>query len=214
MNYIALIGRPKCHTCRHRALIMPIYDKFAGQYDRFFAPLERLGLSSYRREAISLLPKNARILELGCGTGANFASYPLSEFAVSTEISFKMLEAAKPKLRSNILVNADAQYLPFGENEFDAAFATLVFCSIPSPESAFVELRRVVRSGGSVVLLEHVRPNGFAGKMFDGLNRCTTAVFEDHFNRRTAETAAACGLEVVEVRTKLFGIVNLIHCLV
>jgi phosphatidylethanolamine/phosphatidyl-N-methylethanolamine N-methyltransferase len=191
---------------------MPIYDKFARYYDRAFAPLERVGLAASRREAIALLPENARILELGCGTGANFEYYPESRLAVSTELSFQMLSAAKAKQRSNILVNADAQHLPFGESEFDAAFATLVFCSIPQPELAFAELKRVVRKGGTVVLLEHVRPSGFLGVLFDGLSKATTAVFEDHFNRRTAKTAERCGLEVLEVRRKLFGVVNLIVC--
>jgi ubiquinone/menaquinone biosynthesis C-methylase UbiE len=123
-----------------------------------------------------------------------------------------MLAAAKPKRAQNFLVNADAQFLPFGENEFDAAFATLVFCSIPQPELAFAELRRVVREGGTVVLLEHVRPSGIHGNLFDLLDRCTTPLFEDHFNRRTAAIAEECGLQVIEVRRKLFGIVNLIIC--
>lgn len=191
---------------------MPIYDNFASYYDKVFAPLERIGLSRYRREAIDELPLNARILELGSGTGANFAFYPHSELAISTEISFEMLSRAKRKQGRNILVNADAQFLPFGENEFDAAFATLVFCSIPDPQLAFAEIRRVVRKGGKVVLLEHVRPPGAFGRVFDGLNLLTEKVFEDHFNRQTAETARQCGLNVAELRVKLLGTVNLIIC--
>jgi len=193
---------------------MPIYDKFAARYDRAFAPLERLGLKEYRKEALSLLPENASILELGAGTGANFEFYPESRRAVSTELSIKMIEAAKPKARSNILVNADAQFLPFGRGEFDAAFATLVFCSIPQPALAFSELRRVVKQGGTVILLEHVRPNGFLGHLFDGLNFCTSRMVEDHFNRRTADLAAVSGLMINEVRSKMAGIVNLIICTV
>jgi ubiquinone/menaquinone biosynthesis C-methylase UbiE len=191
---------------------MPIYDKFARYYDSVFAPLERIGLARYRREALAELPEDARILELGCGTGANFKFYRKSEIAVSTEISLQMLEAARKKRVSNVLVNADAQYLPFGENEFDAAFATLVFCSIPEPPLAFAEIRRVVKNGGKVVLLDHVRPPGALGRIFDGLNRVTESVFEDHFNRRTAEMAGDCGLSVIEVRKKMAGIVNLIVC--
>jgi ubiquinone/menaquinone biosynthesis C-methylase UbiE len=193
---------------------MAVYDRFADRYDRAFAPLERLGLKDYRREALSLLPENASILELGAGTGANFEFYPESSRAVSTELSFKMIEKAGPRVRSNLLVNADAQFLPFGTAEFDAAFATLVFCSIPQPELAFVELRRVVKPGGIVVLLEHVRPNGILGPVFDVLNFCSTRLAEDHFNRRTAEIARSSGLNVTEVRSKMAGIVNLIVCTV
>ena len=191
---------------------MPIYDNFARYYDAVFAPLERIGLARFRREAVAELPVNARVLELGCGTGANFKFYPASTLAVSSELSFEMLKTAKQKTTSNFLVNTDAQFLPFGENDFDAAFATLVFCSIPEPRLAFEELKRVVNKGGKVVLLEHVRPPGILGRMFDGLNHFTESVFEDHFNRRTAETAEDCGLVVVEVREKLAGIVNLIVC--
>jgi len=191
---------------------MPIYDKFASRYDKCFAPLERIGLSSYRQEALSLLPHNAAILELGCGTGANFEFYPPSRTAVSTELSFEMIKRAGSKRRSNILVNADAQHLPFGESVFDAAFATLVFCSIPEPELAFEELKRVIKPGGTVILLEHVRPNGILGPIFDGLNAITTRMAEDHFNRRTAATAESCGLKIIEVRRKMAGIVNLIVC--
>lgn len=159
-----------------------------------------------------MLPLNAAILELGAGTGANFEFYPPSEIAISTELSIQMLRKAAPKRRENLLVNADAQQLPFPENAFDAAFATLVFCSIPDPERAFRELQRVVKPNGTVLLLEHVRPEGVLGTLFDGLNFATSRLFEDNFNRRTAEAAANAGLQIVEVRKKLFGIVNLIVC--
>jgi ubiquinone/menaquinone biosynthesis C-methylase UbiE len=192
--------------------LMPIYDKFAERYDTCFAPLERIGLSRYRKETLSLLPRDAAILELGCGTGANFEFYPSSQTAISTELSFEMIKRAKHKRRENILVNADAQQLPFAESVFDAAFATLVFCSIPQPERAFAELKRVIKPGGRVILLEHVRPDGILGPVFDGLNAITARLAEDHFNRRTAETAEACGLTIIEVRKKMAGIVNLIVC--
>jgi len=189
---------------------MAVYDKFAQRYDSAFAPLERLGLSQSRQEALSLLPVDARILELGCGTGANFEFYPTSQLALSTEFSIEMIKTARSKTTSNILVNADAQFLPFGESEFDAAFATLVFCSIPDPVLAFNEIKRVVKPGGKVVLLEHVRPNGALGYIFDALSICTRSLFEDHFNRRTAQIAASSGIRNIEVKSKLFGIVNLI----
>jgi ubiquinone/menaquinone biosynthesis C-methylase UbiE len=193
---------------------MAVYDKFAANYDRAFAPLERLGLSRYRKETLSLLPENASILELGAGTGANFEFYPGSDLAISTELSINMIEIAKGKIRSNILVNADAQELPFDENTFDAAFATLVFCSIPEPAKAFAELRRVIKPGGKVILLEHVRPNGLLGYLFDALNFVSVRLADDHFNRRTAKTAEDAGLSIDEIRIKMAGIVNLIICTV
>ncbi len=189
-----------------------VYDKFAKRYDRAFAPLERLGLRRWRQEVIDLLPINADVLEIGCGAGANFEFYPQCQRAVSSEISIGMLQVAGTKRRENHLIQADAQSLPFDEDEFDAAFATLVFCSIPDPMVAFTELKRVIRPGGKVFLLEHVRPDGVLGPAFDLLNRITVLAADDHFNRETAKIAADAGLKIVEVRKKLGTIVNLIVC--
>jgi ubiquinone/menaquinone biosynthesis C-methylase UbiE len=187
-----------------------VYDKFAANYDRAFAPLERLGLRRWRQEVIELLPKDARILELGCGSGANFEFYPQCKLAVSSEISIGMLEIAAAKRRENHLIQADAQSLPFGEDEFDAAFATLVFCSIPDPMRAFAEIKRVLKPGGKLILLEHVRPSGILGPVFDAINVVSRAVADDHFNRETSKLAADAGLRIVEARKKLASIVNLI----
>jgi ubiquinone/menaquinone biosynthesis C-methylase UbiE len=189
-----------------------IYDKLAAGYDRAFAPMEKYFLRKWRQETAAFLPENSSLLEIGAGTGANFQFYPRSKHAVASEVSVKMLEIAREKTNIINLVRADAETLPFAENSFDAALATLVFCSIPQPEIAFAEIRRVVRNGGKIVLLEHVRPKNPLGFAFDFLNVFTVAVIEDHFNRRTAALAENAGLKIVEIRKKAFGIVNLIVC--
>ena len=191
---------------------MPIYDKLARFYDAAFSPFEKRFLNRWRAETISLLPNDGTILEIGCGTGANFELYPTNCDAVSSELSIKMLEFASKKLVGNKLVQANAESLPFEANSFDAAFATLVFCSIPDPAKAFVELRRVLKPKANLILLEHVRPPGSLGYAFDVLNVITTALIDDHFNRKTAEIAAQAGFEIVEVRQKAAGAVNLIVC--
>jgi ubiquinone/menaquinone biosynthesis C-methylase UbiE len=189
-----------------------IYDKFARGYDQMLAPLEKRFLSRWRAETLALLPKRSRVLEIGAGTGLNFRFYPPSRCAVASEISYKMLELAREKSDEILLVQADAQALPFPADSFDAAFATLVFCSIPNPLNAFAELRKVVKTSGKIVLLEHVRPKGMLGYGFDFLNVFTTALIEDCFNRETAQLAAQSGLQILEVREKAFGAVNLIVC--
>lgn len=189
-----------------------IYDKFAKVYDRAIGPFERLFLRTWRRETLSLLPENSRILEIGSGTGLNFPFYPNSQNAVASEISIKMIEIAKDRTKNINLVQADGENLPFEDDYFDAAFATLVFCSIPRPEKAFAELLRVLKAKDRVVLLEHVRPNGFFGRLFDVLNVFTVALLDDHFNRETAKLAEDAGFKVVGIRRKAFGIVNLILC--
>lgn len=188
------------------------YDKLAKYYDGAFAPLEQFFLARLRAETLSHLPANAKILEIGAGTGANFRFYPTCDHAIASEISLKMIDIAKDKANDIELVQANAEHLPFPANHFDGAFATLVFCSVPSPETAFGEVIRVLKPGGRFVLLEHVRPDGVLGYAFDLLNVLTVAVVNDHFNRRTARTVEKAGLRLVSVKKILFGIVNLIVC--
>jgi ubiquinone/menaquinone biosynthesis C-methylase UbiE len=195
----------------------PVYDKLARGYERLCAPFDRRFLSGWRQEVIRELPAGARILEVGAGTGFNFRHYPNFKYAVASEIAGRMLEIASKKIRKkeapNIrLVQTDAERLPFAANSFDAAFATLVFCSVEDPNKAFAELQRVVTDKGRIVLLEHVRPPGLLGYFFDGLSVLTEALIEDHFNRRTAELAEQSGLKILEVRRKAWGVVNLIVC--
>ncbi len=196
------------------AMALRTYDNIAPQYDRAMRPLERWFLARLRAEALRQLPAGSRLLELGAGTGLNFVFYPRDAVGVATEPSSGMLRIAREKERPERvrLVQSCAEHLPFADGSFDAAFATLVFCSLAQPANAFTELRRVVRSGGTVILLEHVRPSGILGPVFDLLNLFTVLLFEDHFNRRTARAAQAAGLEVVKIEKSLLGIVNLIAC--
>ena len=110
------------------------------------------------------------------------------------------------------LVRGRAEELPFADDEFDAGLATLVFCSVESPARAFGELRRVVRPGGRVVLLEHVRPQGLLGYAFDALSKLTVALCDDHFNRRTADEARRAGLSVERVEPHWRGVFQIIVC--
>src|SRR5688572_20201860 len=164
------------------------YDEVAPYYEGVMSPLQRWGLVRLRQETISQLP-NGRILEIGAGTGLNFVHYPAQARGVASEFSREMLKIAGTKTRPagiQLLQNR-AEDLPFKTASFDAAFATLVFCSVESPMRAFAELRRVVRPGGTVMLLEHVRPRGILGPLFDLMNVFTTRLFDDHVNRRTAK---------------------------
>ena len=190
------------------------YDQFAPQYDEVMRPLERWFLTRLRTETFNLLPRNARVLELGAGTGRNFVFYPPETVGVASEPSGEMLKIARAKKRPEgvTLVQSRAEDLPFKSGVFDAAFATLVFCSVSSPAKTFAELRRVVRPGGTILLLEHVRPGGLLGPIFDLINLVTVRLFEDHFNRRTADEALAAGLQVVGLEKSLLGAINLITC--
>jgi ubiquinone/menaquinone biosynthesis C-methylase UbiE len=194
---------------------MPLvtYDEIAPHYEGI-SRFEQRFFPTLRAEALSLLPTDSRILEVGTGTGLNFVHYPSGVSGVASEPSSEMLKLAQLKERpANItIVQNRAEQLPFADASFDAAFATLVFCSVRSPSDAFMELRRVVRRDGLVILLEHVRPKGLLGLIFDVMNLVTVPLFDDHMNRRTAAAAKSAGLEVLEIRSRAFGIINLITC--
>lgn len=176
--------------------------------------LDRWFLAKLRASTLQQLPDGARVLEIGAGTGLNFSYYPSDAHGVATEPNWSMLEIAKRKDRpAGIqLVQSCAEQVPFADDYFDAALATLVFCSVERPQQAFAELRRVVKPGGKVLLLEHVRPSGLLGPMFDLLNFMTVRMFADHFNRQTANEAQTSGLKLESVEHRFLGIINLISC--
>lgn len=188
------------------------YDELAARYERAMQPLERWFLTRWRAETLAHLPAGSCILEVGAGTGLNFRFYPRGAHGVASELSGEMLKVAagKSKPEGVCLMQSSAEQLPFKEATFDAAFATLVFCSVASPPKAFAELRRVVKPGGRIVLLEHVRPHGLLGPIFDLLNLITVWLLDDHCNRQTAEEARGAGLRVVRIEKKAQGVFNLI----
>jgi ubiquinone/menaquinone biosynthesis C-methylase UbiE len=177
-------------------------------------PLERRFLTRLRRQAFDRLPTSGRILEVGAGTGMNLTYYPPGVAGVVTEPSREMIAIARQKSRpaNVVLVQSWAEQLPFASRTFDAAVVTLVMCSVASAEQAFAELQRVVKPGGALVLLEHVRPGGLLGPLFDLLNLITWRLYGDRLNRRTAEMARAAGLKIKSQEKSLLGIINLIVC--
>ncbi|AEW92734.1 MULTISPECIES: class I SAM-dependent methyltransferase [Streptomycetaceae] len=192
-------GRPGREPVRH-PLFARWYARCAPGLDR------RAGMPRYREESLAGL--SGRVLEIGAGSGLNFRHYPreVSE-VVAVEPERRLRGAAiREGLRLGIpvdVVPGVAEALPVKSEAFDAAVATLVLCSVRDQRRALLELHRVLRPGGQLRLLEHVRARGRAGVaaqwaldhtvwplLFGG---CRTA-------RDTLAQVAAAGFEVGEVR--------------
>ena len=173
-------------------------------YDLFMAPFERLSLRSARRRLARGV--TGRTLEVGAGTGLQFAAYE-SLPAAAVDVDLEALRRAHRKNPRVPLVCADAQALPFRDGAFDAVVETLAFCSIPIPAAALLEVRRVLRAGGELRMLEHVRPPGrVLGPLFDWLTPAWARVSGGcHLNRRTTETVREAGFTVTKLRKNLRG---------
>jgi ubiquinone/menaquinone biosynthesis C-methylase UbiE len=191
----------------------PVYDKLAPDYEKALGWLERRFFKGLRERALACMPTESRVLEIGAGTGLNFAHYPRGACGVASELSGEMLKIAATKTNRPAgvhLLQANAHALPFADNSFDAVFCTLVFCSVPDPLRGLREMRRVLRDGGKLIMLEHVRPDGWLGPVFDVLSKATVPLFEDHFNRRTADTAQQAGFQIRKVEKHTRAIFNII----
>lgn len=100
----------------------------------------------------------------------------------------------------------DVQALDFPAASFDTAIATFVFCSVPDPVLGLRELARVVRPGGQVLLLEHMRSAGpLAGALMDVLNPLVVRLMGANINRRTVENVRTAGLCIEHVEDLGWG---------
>lgn len=168
-------------------------------YDVVRQPLEALGLRRWRAALWADVPTSGRGLEVGAGPGAGEA-YCASRNAVRIDVSHAMLARARATMGAAdtdtrfTLGVADVQALPFRDRAFDWAVASLVFCEVADPLAGLRELRRVVRPGGSLHLLEHVQPRGrIAAAAARALSAVTGPLFGEHFDRRTHETVRTAG---------------------
>jgi len=191
------------------------YDRQAGLFDFWEAPIEALGFKRLRKRLWSEV-HGERILEVGVGTGKNLPYHPEGSRSVAVDLSPGMLGRAARKAgrlgRDVDLVLADAQRLPFRDGAFDAAAATFVFCSVPDPVLGLREVRRVVRQDGKVHLLEHVRSrNPIAGRLMDWTNPLWVRVSGANINRDTVGNVQKAGFELESVKSRMFGVLKLIR---
>ena len=132
---------------------------FAASYDRMMSGAERAGLSDMRQNVVERA--TGRVLEIGAGTGLNLAHYrPDAELLLS-----EPEEPMAKRLRRRIaaeggraqVIQASGDRLPLEDDSVDSVVATLVLCTVPDAGAALGEIGRVLRPGGRLYFLEHVR---------------------------------------------------------
>jgi ubiquinone/menaquinone biosynthesis C-methylase UbiE len=186
-----------------------IYDAtwsrgFAALYDRALKATEDGGLRQMRREVLA--EARGRVLELGAGTGVNLDLYPDAiEELVLVEPDPHMARQMVPKLaaspRSARVIEAPAEHLPLEDASFDTAVATLVLCTVPDPQGALAEISRVLKPGGRLLFIEHVRSGdpGLA-RWQDRLERPWHFLGDGcHCNRDTVATIKSSALQLGDV---------------
>ena len=128
-------------------------------YDPFLWLGERRGMEQSRAELLA--GARGRVLEIGAGTGLNVRHYPAAvDELVLTEPVEPMARALERRLgrgAEGSVRRAPAEQLPFAASSFDTVVSTLVLCTVQEPERAIAEIERVLRPGGELLFIEHVR---------------------------------------------------------
>ncbi len=192
------IARPPNVSTSHR--------RFARNYER---------ISREGSESRFLLPLRAevtaathgRVLEVGAGNGLNFALYsPESvERVDAVEPDSAMLAYARPRADAArvpvSLFQAGVERLPFADESFDSAIATLVFCSVGDPLRGLREVRRVLRPGGVLLMVEHVRGHGAVALLQNIVTPVSRWMAGNcHWNRETGRTVRQAGFTIERQR--------------
>jgi len=193
------------------------YRRYAGSYDIVFGPLFHPG----RKAAVALVNNrpNQRILEVGVGTGLSLPYFRADARVVGIDVSPAMLAKARERVRRGglaqveALLEMNAEATSFPDDSFDAAIALYVASVVPSPARMGAELRRLVRPGGSIVIVNHFTSrNPLLRRLERRLGRISDRIgFQADFpeDRFLAES----GLAVRERRpSNLFGYWTLLRC--
>jgi SAM-dependent methyltransferase len=197
---------------------------FATFYDRALKASEENGLGDMR--AALLAEASGRVIEIGAGTGVNLDLYGpgiedltliepdphmgarLREKLAAREATASASSAAAATPTDPVataaptrLVAAPAEGLPFDDDTFDTAVATLVLCTVPDPAAAIAELARVLKPGGRLLFIEHVRAeDADRARWQDRLEKPWRFMADGCYcNRDTEVTLAASAFQIEKV---------------
>jgi ubiquinone/menaquinone biosynthesis C-methylase UbiE len=172
---------------------------FAAAYDRMTGPLERAVFSERREHLVAGL--SGHVLDVGAGTGANLAHLRRASRVVAAEPDPAMRRRLAARVAAAPVpaeVSSDAaESLACPGASFDAVVFTLVLCSVASPDQALAEARRVLRPGGRLIVLEHVRGSGRLAWWQDRLTPLWSRVNAGcHLGRDTAAAIERAGFTI------------------
>jgi len=178
-----------------------VWQKAAPTYDRKIAGVER-GLAAGGREWIGERA-GGRVLEVAIGTGRSLPFYADGLEVTGVDLTPEMLELARRRTRKlGLEVDlqlGDAESLPFGDAEFDTVVCELGLCSIPRPRVAIAEMKRVLKPGGTLLLLDHIGSSWPPVWILQWLvERVSILTSGEYFTRRQLPLVRAAGFEVVE----------------
>lgn len=165
----------------------------AAIYDWMVAPMERGSVGAWRAELLADLEGD--VLEIGAGTGANLPHYrhPRSlRLAEPDRWMRRRLEARAP---SATILPSPAERLDLPDASVDTVVTTLVLCSVPDVAATLAEARRVLRPGGRLVFLEHVRAVSAARALADHpvtATARTRAAWQDRLDPLWVHATAGC----------------------
>ena len=187
------------------------YDRTAGKYDDLIGFAEKMLFGGGREWVCSRA--HGEVLEIAAGTGRNLPFYRDDVRLTAIELSPAMLEIARRRAemlgREADLRVGDAQDLPFPDHRFDAVVCTLGLCTIPDHRRAIHEAARVLKPGGRLLLLEHVRSPLLPVRALQAfLNPITVLIESDHLLREPLPHVREAGLLVEELERSKWGIVE------
>lgn len=154
LTYVDAVGRSRSAKLEHPVV--------AALYDAYMWPQERMGFGRQRERMAD--EARGRVLEVAAGTGLTFPFYRRADEVIAIDSDAAMLRRAHRRADSAPcpvhLQQADAESLPFADSEFDTIVIAFGLCTIPHPDAAVREARRVLKATGRLLFLEHVRSTG------------------------------------------------------
>jgi ubiquinone/menaquinone biosynthesis C-methylase UbiE len=175
------------------------YAKEAPTYDRGSDLTERWLLGTEHR-AWACSRASGETLEVAIGTGLNLPHYPAGVRLTGVDLTREMLAGARRRAAeigaAVALAEGDAQALPFADGSFDTVVCTYAMCSVPDERETVLEMRRVLRPGGRLILVDHIRSSVKPLFWLQRAMELAPTRMDDELTRRPREHVEAAGFTI------------------